>query len=335
MGTQPLTFTAEAAALPTNQLQWLKRVSFVVADNAGNGLDLSDMQLKFEVVSASLQTMKHLQIRIYNLAPSTAKQIQQEFTQVRLSAGYQGAGPYGVIFTGMVTMVRLGKENAVDSFVDIVAGDSDIGYNWSTTSAALAAGWTQADVHDRLVKALEPYQVTAGETPTLSTTRMPRGRVLYGMTRDQLRTFSLTNGMEWTIQDGQLKLTDETGYLPGGVITLSPSTGLVGSPDLTLDGLSCRALLNPNLGTGRAVQVETALINTVTFTSGEQINRGPLPPTLPQSQPSSNGLYKVYRLTHSGDTRGNEWYSEIVCVAADQTAKSLTFAEYGQYIGNR
>jgi hypothetical protein len=70
----------------TTSDQWLRRVSLIVADASGNGLDLSDFRIKFNVTQADISSghfiPKSATITVYNLAASTVKKIETQFTQV-------------------------------------------------------------------------------------------------------------------------------------------------------------------------------------------------------------------------------------------------------------
>ena len=35
---------------------------------------------------------------------------------------------------------------------------------------------------------------------------------------------------------------------------------------------------------------------------------------------NADGLYRLLTVEHRGDTRGNDWYSELVCLDVDETA---------------
>jgi hypothetical protein len=308
------TFSASATAfspIDSSQRQWLRKVSFVVGDSSGNALDLSALQIRFTVASAVIQTPRLLEARIYNLSDQTTSTIQQEFTRVQLSAGYQD-GPFGLIFSGTICNFRRGKESTVDSYLDLVATDGDAAYNQSTVSQSLAAGWTPADVQKTLVQSMKGIML--GNSPELATTQAPRGKVLYGMTRDHLRQFGDANNLDWSIENGQINFVPRgPGYIPGEAIVLSSGTGMIGIPEQTIDGVNVRTLLNPNIRTGRVLQIDNSSIASTQFnqTVGTDVSRLP--------DLSRDGLYKVYSLRHTGELRSQAWYTDAICEAVDPT----------------
>lgn len=290
--------------------QWLRKVSLIVGNASGQGLDLSQLHLRFTIFSATTQSPKHTTIRVYNVADATAKRLQQEFQQVFLQAGYDGN--FGLIFSGAIKQVRKGRENATDTFVDIIAADGDEAYNWSVINTTLAAGWSQTDYHGALIQSMSSYGVSAGYIPDFAATKLPRGKVCYGMTRDYMRQLAGAAGTQWTIRDGQLHMVPVTGYLPNQAVVLTSDTGMVGVPTQTVDGILVKCLLNPNIIPGSRVQINNASIQqaalSVDYTATNYF------PSL-----DDDGMYKVYAMTQTGDTRGPAFYTDMICAAVNGT----------------
>lgn len=291
--------------------QYLRRVSLIVGDASGKGLDLSDMHIVFTVWSATTQTPKHANIRVYNLSSETANRIKNEFTAVFLQAGYDGS--YGQIFSGTMIQKRRGRENGTDTFIDIVAADNDSGYNWAVVNKTLAAGWTQTDYYKALIQTMAPYGVSAGYAPDFSPAQLPRGKVMYGMARDYMRELSGASGSHWTVESGKLHMVPVNGYLPGETVVLTSQSGMIGMPTQTIDGIVVRCLLNPNIRPGRLIQIDNASIQQAAFSASyTALNFFP--------SLDADGFYKVYSISQSGDTRGTSFYSEMICAAVNGTA---------------
>lgn len=293
-----------------------RKCSLVVGDAAGNGLELSALRVTFTVNKADNQSPAHAVIRVYNLSDDTARTVQKEFTRVALQAGYEGN--YGLIFSGTVSQVRKGRENPTDTFLEIVATDGDEAYNFAVLGAqngtgTLARGWSQQTLHDAITQALDPYGVTVGYTPEFGGPAMPRGKVCYGMARDYLRTLADSAGTSWHVADGRLNMVPLAGTLPGEAVVLTRATGLVGMPQQTISGITCRSLLNPRVKHGGQVRLDNASIQTaqVSVAYGA-VNYFP--------GLDADGMYKVYAIAIHGDTRGQAWYSDLICAAIDGTA---------------
>lgn len=291
--------------------QWLRRVSLIVGNASGQGLDLSDLHIRFSIWSATTQSPKHTTIRVYNVSDSTAMQLQQEFQQVFLQAGY--GDNFGLIFGGAIKQIRKGRENATDTFVDIIAADGDAAYNFATINTTLAAGWTATDAYNAILLSLNPYGVTAGYAPAFPPTKGARGKSMYGMTRDFLRELSDSTGTQWTIQNGQLHMVPINGYRPDESVVLTSDTGMVGVPTQTVDGIIVKCLLNPNIKPGSRIQINNASIQqaalSVDYTATNYF------PSL-----DDDGFYKVYAMTQTGDTRGPAFYTDMICAGVNGTA---------------
>jgi|HubBroStandDraft_4_1064222.scaffolds.fasta_scaffold01923_5 hypothetical protein len=306
------------------QQQYLRQFSCVIADASGNGLDFSDFQVRFNVRRGDYQAPNSCDVRIFNVADNTANQIQNEFTQIVLQAGYEGS--YGVIFLGTIKQVRKGRVDAKNSYVDVTAGDGDSAYNFATCSFSLAAGTTPANAVQALLQSLIAgslkQQISAQSTlPPLPTNGRVRGRVFYGMTRDAMRELCRSYGLKWSIQDGVITLIPLTGYLPGPIPVLSPDTGLIGVPEQTQQGIEMRVLLNSNIKIGQLVQLQSASVNLNRYgldTASQAINDG----LAGQIKTNADGYYYVMVANHSGETRGNDWYTDLTCLAVDATLTS-------------
>ncbi len=322
--------------------QYGRRWSLVVGAAGGKGLDLSELHFKFETHRATPQTPGWAVMRIYNVAQSTALTIQREFTNVFLQAGYPEN--FGMIFSGKIRQKRTGRENGTDTFLEIIAQDGDTAYNWAVTGnqpgtgksgVSLRKGWKSQDVLDQCAQAMAPFGVTlSSQNPAFADYANPRGCVLFGMSRDHMRTLANTTGTTWCISNEQLTVIPDQTPLPGTAVELSATTGLIGVPQLTLDGINLRCLLNPAIRFGGVVHVNNASIIDRAIDGGigptNVIETDPASPNFGRTkQPGldQDGRYKVYSVQHSGDTRGTPWYTDLITVAVDGT-KPLT----GPYI---
>lgn len=279
-----------------------------VGDPKGEALDLSELRIRFGIINGDVQTPKTASIRVYNLAPETALRIRREFTQVLLQAGY--GTNVAVIFSGQVKQVRIGRENATDTYVDILAADGDTAYNQAFVSKTLGAGWTPADWRKAALDAMAPYGITAGQMAELPDVRAPRAMTIYGLARDVLRTLCETYGMTWSIVLGQLQMLPIDGVLGGSLVELTSETGLIGMPQQTIDGIMVKCLINPQIRPGARIKLNNRSIQEAAISTSE---------TYVDKRPSTDpdGDYKVWAVAMNGDTRGNEWYMDLVCTSLD------------------
>lgn len=297
--------------------QWLRKASLVVSAGA-EGIDLSALRFSFKTRQWDLQTPGRLEARVYNLADDTANRIQKEFTRIVLQAGYE-AGEFGTIFDGTIVQVRRGRENPTDTYVDITASDGDAGYVFGVVNATMAKGSSFRDRAEALRRAMG---IEADHIADLPQQSLPRGRVFYGMARDHMRDLAFSTDTEWSVQKGRLQIVERGGYLPGEAVVLTSATGMIGLPEQTQDGIRVRSLLNPMIRPGGRVRIDNASIQQaglqLSITQGAASANAFLP------RIAEDGFYRTIVAEHAGDTRGQDWYSDLVCIAlADQVTPSL------------
>lgn len=293
--------------------QYLRKVTLKIGNDT-EALDLSGLHIKFMVRNGTVQTLKYADIRVYNLAESTSQKIHGEFTTVELSAGYEGNS--ALIFQGEIIQCERGKENATDTFLHLIAQDGDKAYNWAVSNWTLAKGYSPNDVYKQLLQDLSQHGISAGYKPTFSGNASVDAFPCYGMTREHLRNFAEGQGCAWSIENNKLNFIPIAGVLPGQVPVLSPASGLIGMPSQTIGGINVTCLLNPMIRAGCQVQIKDEYISTLVL-------RRPLSAAQAGDVVAGKGVggyYKAVQVTQEGDTRGNAFYTRMICVAVDGTA---------------
>lgn len=293
--------------------QYLRKATLTIT-GATSKIDLSQLQFKFRILRGDVQTPNQADIRIYNVADATADAVQREYKSVTVQAGYEGS--FGVIFQGNIKQVRRGRENATDTYLDITAADGDGAYNFAVVNTTLKAGSKTSNQIAALAKCMGPFNVTQGNVTGLIDQALPRAKVLFGMARDHLRNIANTSQTSWSIQDGKLNLVPLNNFVPNETVVITAKTGMIGLPEQTLEGIKVRTLLNPNIKIGGSIKIDNKSIQRFRF----GVDQGSAVANLALNQAihvSADGLYKVLWVDYQGDTRGQEWYSDIVCVAID------------------
>lgn len=283
-------------------VQWGRAWDLVIGAQ-GTGLRINALRISFKVSKTSVGKPNEATIKIYNLSPQNEAQISDEFTDVVLNAGYKGN--LGLIFKGNITLVTREKSGP-DVITEITCGDGDEDYRNAILNETIAANTTDAQVISRAVASF-----TAGTTQgnvQVSSTPRARGRVLTGNTRDVLESIARANGANWSIQDGQLQVLPSSAILPGQAIVVSPATGMIGAPTITDKGFKVKTLLNPQYRIGGTIQINSQYAQTKAKKAAKSATpqKMRLPP---------NGICKIVTITHDGDTRSNNWYSELEAVA--------------------
>jgi len=296
--------------------------TLLVSDKKGKAFDLSALRIKFAVKKSGVMTPNVADIRVYNLDLDLAGKIKKEFTRVILQAGY--VGNYGVIFKGNVKWSALGRESATDTFLDLVAGDGDQAYNFSIVNKTIAAGSSPNDQLNAALTAMNANGVGQNYVGALPASKLPRGKVMYGNSRDYIKNLADSHGSTWSIQDEQVVFISQGTYLPGTAVVLTSKTGMIGTPEQTVEGINCKCLLNPKLKCHGRVKLDNKSV------AKYKIN--PLVLGSPANTPvpiTADGMYYISVAEHSGDTRGVEWYTNLVCLHIDISSNPLNSVRAG------
>lgn len=307
-------------------LQWLRRSTLVVADEA-KSIDLSPLRYKFNIVLADKETPQAAYIRIYNVSDQTANQIHAEFSTVQINAGYEG-GSFALIFDGVIKQVRQGKENATDSYLDIMAADGDPYINANIIGKSLAAGSTP---DDRIKAATGDYPVGYKPDEVKGPT-LPRGVVMHGMARDRLHVDAASAGLTYFIRNGKINFVPLDGARPDEAVVCNAQTGMIGWPEQTEEGIKVRMLLNPLLDVGCKLKIDNKSITQAARPASPlapEANYQALFGQGGQVPLNADGLYRIYVIEHTGDTRGNDWYSDAVCISLGAGASPALITRYG------
>lgn len=306
--------------------QWHRKIELLVFSE-NSALDLSEMHIKFTIAAADAETPNSASIRIYNLSQSTVNQltVDSEFKSVSLAAGYEG-GTFGTIFQGDIKQYRIGKENAVDTYLDILAADGSLGYVNSVVNDSIKKGSTAQDRLNWIAKSMNMPADIGTISTDLQHLTLPRGKVAFGMARTFMRNTASSLDATWSIQGGRIELIPTAGYMEDEIVSLTAATGLIGMPEQTDEGIRATCLLNSRLRIGRLMAIDASSINKLVYpTNSAKPTTYNSYGTLQLSAKINmqDGQYRMLVVEHEGDTRGTAWYSHIVGLAFDETKNKV------------
>jgi hypothetical protein len=299
--------------------QYLRYCS-VTADGVGS-IDVSNLRCRFHITQATMQAPNLCQLMISNLSPQRAQQfVDKEFKHISIDAGYQDG--HGIIFQGNIVFAISGRESPTDTLVTVWAEDGTEGHNYAIVNTTHPPGSTPQQHFDTALSSLAQYGITKGFIGVdLTTPTYPRAVTLFGMARDVLANIAKTKNASVSYQNEQVTMVPKGGSAPGGAIILNSSTGLIGMPSQTIGGIFARCLINPAIGIHSQVQINEGLIQKAqpSIASTDVGQNAPFGQSL-VSPLATDGLYTVYRIEKNGDTRGNDWYFDLQCLATNQPA---------------
>ena len=270
-----------------------RRAKVLIDTLSVEGLDVS-----FDV-TLQADNLGKATIQIYNLNRDHRSKIASVGSvDVSLSVCYIGYDLTS-IFKGEIREASSRREGP-DWITSLKSGDGD------KVSAARVAksyppGASFDDMWKDAVKAVESAGIKAGNALEAfrkgvtkdGITTLLSGGVLQGPALKELRRLSRLNGLSVDIQNEELVVVPFGEPLDAEAIVLSPSSGLVGSPERAADSdgamvLKARSLIVPGLLPRRKVRIKSDLVDA---------------------------LYVVRKVQYKGDTAAQEWYADMECTA--------------------
>lgn len=229
------------------------------------------------------------EISVYNLSETTRGKIQDQTLPVVLEAGYQDN--ISQIFAGDirkdgVSSRRMGPD-WVTTFKSLDGGEAFIN---SRIQESFKAGTKLGPVLKKLAQSAgvgigNALDKLAAGDPTGALTEFTEGVTLSGRNSREMERIFRSVGYDYSVQDGQLQVTEIGKATDQTAVLLSAATGLIDSPEAGAKGLTkMRSLLQPIIRPRRKIKLETVELN---------------------------GFYVARRVLHTGDTHGQPWYSEV------------------------
>lgn len=318
-----------------NATKWLRYFKLTVATDSENkeAIDLSEYRVKFHISQGVVGKPSTADIFVYNVAPETMMRIRVDPNQrvkdmqmkVIIEAGYQE--DHGVIFQGDLWYKSTGRENETDTFLRLIAASGDKAHQYAVVNASIPRGATQADLFKVIGESMKPQGITEIAVPVEQTdkAKSPRGKVLYMLSERAMQNICDTNGFYWGYaEDGIIAIPKRPTFDPKKeVIVLTPQTGLIGRPKITVDGIETQCLLDHRLKIGVLVSIPNQSIQHTSYTTDAKASV-PTLSTQNDDMIDSNGLYQVIFREFQGDTRGNEWYTNMRCQGVNATMKVYT-----------
>lgn len=313
--------------------QYLRKATLIVGEKDGEeGIDLSELRFRFRICQSDFERPNTADIRVYNLSREKIMALTSgkvEYNRVVLQAGYQNAD-FGVIFDGTIKQFRIGRENQVDTYLDILAAHGDLPYNFAVINKTLAPGSTYLDRVNATCDAMQlKLDKRSADVMRATGGTLPRGKVMFSLGRVQMRHAVKSNNASWSIQNGKVVVTPIDGYREGEAVVLNSQTGMIGVPEQTEQGIMVRCLLNPKFEIGGLVKIDNASINqtiaqqSVKLTAGQSRYDSRISQEQYLANVESDGYYRVFVVDYIGDTRGREWYADLTCLAVDKSSKKV------------
>ena len=256
------------------------------------------MHITFDTTQYALQAYQWCTVVIYNLNAPTSQDLIKYGMTCKVEAGYVD-GTFGTIFYGTIFQPMWEKENGTDwkltlrCVVGIIeSSDNVINHN-------VARGVTQRQlVSQMLGNARYPLSLKMDD---FNEDRLTRSTTYFGQPNDFLQYVADSNdALLWfTNMEAHMQALEEDNTVPEK--EFGTDNGLVGTPQQTEFGVVLKVLLQPDLIPRGQIKLKQSVVI-------RQMVRqfGSYPSIITQDY-----RYIIGSLRHYGDSRGNDWYTEI------------------------
>lgn len=267
-------------------MQQFGRVLELKIGNRIESMVINNLRVTFSIKKTLTSEPNTGEISIYNLNDSTRNLItSKQYYFLELSVCYK-EDILRLIFSGDILTIE-NKLTGQDIITTLRCGDGQRAYTEKTIVKTMEKGQQDSDF---LNEAVSSFEVQRGVIDLPNDRFLPRGKVMMCDVRDIMNKIAINNNADWSIQNGQLfvipkdkALANDEGWL------ISRTTGMIGSPRKSNQGIEITTLCNPHYKIGSLVRVESKLTEF-------------------------NGDYKIKTIEHNGDLYGTNWHSKLVCI---------------------
>lgn len=223
------------------------------------------------------------EISIYNLGPTSRSLFQTLNSRIELRVGY-GDEDLQLIFTGNIQRTRTEKVGP-DYVTKINAADGLIAWQNTTVNQSFGPGTTLINAANSLgdLLNLSGLSTDFGGLPSKT---YQSGIVLSGNAIQQLEKLITSENIEFSIQQ-ETVITLPAGTIRGNIsdaFVLSVDTGMIGIPQVGDNSMTVTSLLNPRLRPYSPVVIRSIFVN---------------------------GIYRINKVVHKGDTFEGEFVTEM------------------------
>lgn len=289
---------------------WGRRWRILVTDKEdAEALNVSDLHCIFEVHKKMERGGFYAMVRIYNMNAETENKIIEEGDRLVIEAGYAGSGQendigqYGKIFDGQIIYASRRREGNTDYILTLSAIDGDLPLNLNYIAKTVNKGINQRQVIETVCSISEEKTPVAEITGGLSEQQLPRGKVFFGRPFDYIEDVCRGNGALYYVEDGALTVTKLSDVNEDEALVISPETGLIGLPQQVEFGVTFKTLLNPAIRMKTKIKLSHTEVNEREVTPGQNGAK--------QMPLDEEWIYQACEVVHRGDTRGEEWYTEV------------------------
>lgn len=214
-----------------------------IVTNPGGGLAVGQLQMR-------IFGMKLSDMNAFSTDGLNALAVRGDM--VTVSAGDLG-GKIQQVFEGTIFAAYIDFSASPEISFNVSATTGYIDKIKPTSPNSYKGSVNVADTIKALAEPLGYTVKNNGVTATLS------NPYLSGSAMDQIMSLIDQSGIAWALENAELAIWPSEGYRDDRVVAVGPTTGMIGYPTFTSNGIQVRAEYNPEVGIGRRVQVSSVI----------------------------------------------------------------------------
>ncbi len=255
------------------------------------GTTITNLHMEFDILQTDKPQANTALIKVVNMSPSTRKKLTEEKElAVQLDVGFGlERSPLTTVFLGNISRNGITtNRNGPHWVTELEVADGGNEMRKSRVDVSFPAGTKVDSVIEQLVKSTKlkiGNLKKALAANKITMTEFIRGVTFSGNAHEKIVELSKSVGLRVSVQDGVYTATTFKGTVPGEGYRITPSTGLVGSPEVGEKGaIKVTSLLLPLARPHHQVSVQSENVK---------------------------GFFRVKSARHSGSFRGDKWLTVL------------------------
>ena len=285
-------------------MRLFKPDSYALITIAGEKIDLSAVSSKtgrrldmsFNCFLSETSEPNTGECVIYNLTETNRNKIVEK-GKIEIFAGYDGV--YKLVSVGDIQTVS-NRNPATDWETKITWGDGQRAYLDTNFNKSYKEGVEVQTILDDLASSFGLAINSVKITDVLN-----GGLSVDGKTKDILNSLTNDYGIEWTIQDEEVRLISKGKPIDDEIIVISQDTGLLEFPQISDKGIDFIAQLNSDLRPNKLVDIRSKGSTTLASEKKSDL------PT------SANGVNIIQTVRFVGDNFGGQFSAMCNCKSYD------------------
>jgi len=275
------------------------------------GIEISDLRIAFHIKKTLEKEPNTGEIKLYNLGFASRQNLTRKGLNLKLEAGYEGNT--ATLFNGDLRVAEHIREDA-DWITTLSCGEGEDVYRFSRFNKSYKGKTDAETVLTELIGAAQfskgnLTQAMAFAKTLPGKTTHENGFVAQGRLSNSISKLTDAAGINWCLTNGSFRFSYRGEEIGQNIaLEITPQSGMIGSPELSspnhVDNLNKPASRKPK-AKNKNKTIAVRILLDATLIPGHVV--------LIRHQGTTYEAV-ITSLEHSGDTHGDEWFTDLECV---------------------